>query len=200
MSLRAFATGALDDFRTTAAVAPSSRYLVQAMLEPLPLARARTVVELGPGTGVMTQTLLDLLPENATLLAFEINSRFFHYLKEKFSDPRLVLIPASAETLGSELRRRGCKRLDAAVSSLGLTFMSEAQQHAVLRGLVTFLDRESVFTQYHYLHGVVARFQFEERRVRRFSAARLLREYFRRVERKVVWRNVPPAFVFTCRC
>src|SRR5215470_7450373 len=116
--LTMFALEAMADFRSVGAIAPSSRYLTQAMLRPLPLARARVVVELGPGTGSMTRALLDLLPFDATLLAFEINSRFSWYLKSSISDSRLVVIDASAEKLQNEVRHRGYKRADAVVSSL----------------------------------------------------------------------------------
>src|ERR1035437_5900465 len=103
MDLTTFALEALADFRTVGAVAPSSRYLTQAMLGHVSLERARVVVEVGPGTGAMTQALLNLIPFDATLLAFEINSRFSRYLKSHISDPRLVVINASAER--SEERR-----------------------------------------------------------------------------------------------
>src|SRR5713226_5458183 len=83
MSLKTFAAEALADFPTIAAVAPSSSHLARAMLEPLPLGKASTVVELGAGTGVITGALLDVLPGPATLLAFEINRRFFSYLTRK---------------------------------------------------------------------------------------------------------------------
>ena len=58
MSRAIIAMEALSDFRTEASVAPSSRYLVRAMLRPLPLEKARVVVELGCGTGAMTRALL----------------------------------------------------------------------------------------------------------------------------------------------
>jgi len=52
-----------------------------------------------------------------------------------------------------------------------------------------------VFTQYHYLHGL----QWQEGRLARFPGSRLLYQYFRTVERTIVWRNLPPAYVFACR-
>ncbi|MFQ5816514.1 MAG: class I SAM-dependent methyltransferase [Terriglobia bacterium] len=198
MSLKTFGAEVLADFQTTAAIAPSSRYLIRAMLEPLPLDQASIVVEFGAGTGVMTQALLDRLPQHATLLAFEINPRLFRYLKGNLPDPRLLLFNASAETLGQELRRRGCQRVDAAVSSLGLTLMSEQQRRDVLCELVPFLDQKSVFTQFQYIHGQLVYFRFKDGRAVRFSSGRLLRQYFASVQRKIIWRNLPPAFVFTC--
>jgi hypothetical protein len=50
--LATFEMEAVADFRTVDAVAPSSRFLTQAMLRPLPLRRALVVVELGSGTGM----------------------------------------------------------------------------------------------------------------------------------------------------
>lgn len=199
MSLKEFTLGVLEDYVTTAAVAPSSRYLAQAMVAPLPLARARVAVELGAGTGVMTQNLLALLPQDSTLFAFEINPRFQQFLRRRFADPRLVLVDASAATVGEELRRRGVEQVDAALSSLGITYMSFKKRHAIMDGLTSFFTEQTVFTQYHYVHGLLPWYQIEDGRLRRFDAVDLLKQYFRTIERKFVWLNVPPAFVFACR-
>src|SRR3972149_1232869 len=73
--MKTFSAEALANFQTTSAVAPSSRYLIRAMLAPLPLARARAVVEFGLGTGAITRALLDSLPRPATLSSFAISPR-----------------------------------------------------------------------------------------------------------------------------
>jgi phospholipid N-methyltransferase len=199
VSLKEFTLGVLENYVTTAAVAPSSRYLAQAMVEPLPLHQARVAVELGAGTGVMTRELLAQLPRDATLIAFEVQPRFQKFLRQRFTDPRLVLVERSAETIGEELRRRGVTRVDAAVSSLGITYMSFKKRHAILGGLTPLFAEHSVFTQYHYVHGLLPWYQVEDGRLRRFDAVDLLRQYFRTIERRFVWLNVPPAFVFACR-
>ena len=48
MDLTTFAMEAVTDFRTVGAVAPSSRYLTQAMLRPLPLAERADCCGSGP--------------------------------------------------------------------------------------------------------------------------------------------------------
>lgn len=195
MSLRTFAAEALTDFPTVAAIAPSSSHLASAMLEPLPLATARAVLELGAGTGAITRALLDELPPHAKLLAFEINPRFFNYLKRNFTDPRLVPINSSAENLDVDLHLRGYHRVDAVVSSLGLGFMSDCQHHALFKRLLPFFHENTVFTQYQYIHGL----QLKNGRLRRLSLRPLLGQYFGSVQSRTIWRNLPPAFVFTCR-
>src|SRR5271169_2293386 len=151
MSFKTFAAEALADYKTTGAVAPSSRYLARAMLAPLTLKPGCVVVEFGAGTGVMTQALLDKLPAHSALLAFEINGRFHDYLKKKFSDPRLVLLKRGAEHLQEELQARDYKRIDAVVSSLALGFFSDPDRRALLLSFLPFMDENSVYTQYQYV-------------------------------------------------
>ena len=195
LSFTTFATQVLADFQLTAAVVPSSRMLTQAMVEPLPLRDAKFVIELGPGTGVMTRELLELVPRDAQVLAFEVSPRFVEYLHQSLEDPRLEIVHAGAEAAPKALRDRGWERVDAVVSSLGLGFMPDSQQHAILSGLMPFLGEQSVFTQFQYVH----RMHLHERRLRYYDVGDLLRQYFRTVQSRTIWRNIPPAYVFNCR-
>jgi phosphatidylethanolamine/phosphatidyl-N-methylethanolamine N-methyltransferase len=195
MSLRLFVLEALTNFGTVAAVAPSSKYLATAMLEPLPLSRTRVAVELGAGTGAITHELLEQLPIDAKLLVFEINPRFFECLRQSICDPRVILINSSVENLESELHRRGIYRVDAVISSLGLAFMSEPERQALFQSLLPFLHDESVLTQYQYIHGM----QCVKGRLCRLDLRPMLSKYFGSVQSRIVWRNLPPAFVFTCQ-
>ncbi len=143
----------------------------------------------------MTEVLLKELPPQATLLVFETNSRFVEYLREKFPDPRLVLINSPAESLGPEIRKRGFDRVDAVVSSLGLGMMSAGQHHQLFSELVPFLHEKSVVTQYQYLMGL----QLSKGKLTRLDLPLLLGRYFSSVKSRIVWRNLPPAFVFSCQ-
>jgi phospholipid N-methyltransferase len=186
---------ALADFRSVGAVAVSSRYLTRTMVDSLPLRRARVVVELGCGTGAITRALLDEMPRESTLLAFEINPRFARYLRETISDSRMVVITNSAENVREEVRRRGFQHVDAVASSLALTLMPEQLKHNILSESGGVLGDSGVFTQYLYLHGV----QWQGGRPSIFAGASLLRGYFRDVQQTIVWPNFPPAFVYACR-
>jgi phosphatidylethanolamine/phosphatidyl-N-methylethanolamine N-methyltransferase len=194
-SFKTFALEAASDFQNIASVAPSSRHLARAMLDGLPVNEARTVVELGAGTGAITQVLLETLPPQATLLAFEINPEFISYMEKRFSDPRLVLLNAPAECLGDELRQRGLTRIDAVVSSLSLRFMPDHRQRILQEALAPFMDEKSVYSQYQYVHGM----RLEKGKILRHSSLPFLRQYFGSIQCRTIWRNLPPARVFTCR-
>lgn len=195
MGLATFATQAFSDFQSTAAIAPSSRFLAEAMVRPLPVDRARTVVELGPGTGVMTEELLAQLPYDARLLAFEINPRFVRYLRNNVRDPRLEVIECGAELADVELNKRGIRKVDAALSSLGLSLLPDALIHEMFDRLIPRLADDGVFTQFQY----ITRVRVQDGRAEYYDAADTLRRYFPIVRRRMIVRNLPPAFVYDCR-
>lgn len=83
-------------FETTGAIAPSSRFLASAMLKPL---RQRVtqapvrVLEIGPGTGAVTDWLVHQIKPGDTLDLVELNDTFADVLRKKFEtddDYRLI--------------------------------------------------------------------------------------------------------------
>lgn len=195
MGLATFASQAISDFQATAAIAPSSKFLVEAMVSPLPVDRARTVVELGPGTGVMTEELLAQLPFDAKLLAFEINPKFVRYLRTNLPDPRLEVIECGAERAHEELDRRGIHKVDAVLSSLGLSLFPDSLVQQIFDRLIPRLADDGVFTQFQY----ITRVRLQDGKAEYFDAADVLRRYFPIVRRRMIVRNLPPAFVYDCR-
>ncbi len=74
-----------ERFETTGAVAPSSRFLAAAMTQPL---SERTgpvrVLEVGPGTGAVTNQIVRLLRDGDRFDLVELNSRFVDVLNRRF--------------------------------------------------------------------------------------------------------------------
>src|ERR1700719_1653599 len=84
-----FFNESLKSFSTTASVVPSSPYLARAMLSSIDFSRAKSIVEVGVGTGAMTHELLRRMRPDARLYALDINPRFIDFLREAIVDPRL---------------------------------------------------------------------------------------------------------------
>ncbi|MFD8814847.1 rRNA adenine N-6-methyltransferase family protein, partial [Streptomyces sp. NPDC059627] len=76
----------------TGAVASSSRRLAYAMTEGIGLEQARTVAELGPGTGVFTDAILARLASGARLVAVELNPVLAARLTATRRDRRLTVV------------------------------------------------------------------------------------------------------------
>ena len=85
-------------FRVTGAVMPSSLSLCKKMTKYIDFSSANVIVELGSGTGVLTQLLLKKMHKDAVLYSFEVNDSFCKILN-KIEDPRLKVIHASAENI-----------------------------------------------------------------------------------------------------
>ncbi|BAU85770.1 methyltransferase [Streptomyces laurentii] len=183
--------------RTTGAIAASSRRLAYAMTEGIGLERARMVVELGPGTGVFTDAVLDRLGPGARLVAVELNPVLAARLSGTRRDPRLTVVQGSAADLAALMAGlaaeatadvAGLGPVDAVVSGLPWTVMPRELRGRALDAVTDVLAPGGRFTTFAYLHAAWTP------PARHFTAE--LARRFERVERSpVVWPNLPPAFV-----
>ncbi|MGB0126299.1 MAG: methyltransferase [Rhodocyclaceae bacterium] len=160
------------------------------MISGTSLETAQMVVELGPGTGAITQSIVSSIGRDASFLALELDSRAVQRLRRRFPD--LNIYQASAETIRTHLRRHGTRQADVIVCSIPWAVTPEEVQRRIMRQVVAALAPDGVFTAYTYIGAA--------RTTRGRHYGHLLRELFRKVEvSKVVWRNVPPALVYRCR-
>jgi len=174
----------------TGAVAPSSARLAARMTEGMGLAEAETVVELGPGTGVFTRVIQARLRPQARLLCIEINPELARVLAGRF--PRAEVINDCAENLAQHLEAVGGASADSVISGLPWAAFSSDRQERLLGAVITALRPGGRFATFAYLHSA----WLPPGR----SFRGLLESRFHRVETSaVVWRNLPPAFVYRCQ-
>jgi len=118
-----FLRGFLRNPSQVGSVWPSSHRLEQRLVRSAAIAHARTVVELGPGTGGTTAAFLAALPASSRLLAIELDPAFHQHLQESLRDPRLLLERGSAERLAELLAARRLPAPDAIVSGIPFSTM-----------------------------------------------------------------------------
>jgi phosphatidylethanolamine/phosphatidyl-N-methylethanolamine N-methyltransferase len=140
----------LRDPLRTAAVAPSSRELAEAMIMELPPGAAR-VIELGGGTGALTRALLahGLLGDN--LLVVELNEELHEHLHERFPAVRVAL--GDARVLRKVAERCGFLGkgpADAIISGLGLLAMEPDLQQQIVAESFACLRPGGRFIQFTY--------------------------------------------------
>jgi len=76
-------------FKTTGTAWPTSRWAARAMVEPLterPHGTSSKILELGPGTGSVTEYILRAMGFGDSLAVCEINERFMDALKENLDE------------------------------------------------------------------------------------------------------------------
>ncbi|HEY5234244.1 MAG TPA: methyltransferase domain-containing protein [Verrucomicrobiae bacterium] len=164
----------------TGSVAPSSPQLAAAMARWLPADPESFVLELGPGTGPVTDALLKRGLREETLVAIEHNPKMADLLREKF--PRARIITGDAWQLDDLLRglREPVESVGAVISSLPLLNFSEEQARALAQKIRAVLEPDGNWVQFTY--------RIHKLRPRGASTFRLRAS-------KIVWLNLPPARV-----
>jgi len=169
----------------TGAVAASSARLAGAMTENIGIETASLIVELGPGTGAITDAILPRMAPNARLVLVELNPALADRIAARYSDPRVRVVQGSAADL-VELVTPGTA--DVVVSGLPWTVMPAAVQGRILRAVDEVLRPDGQFTTFAYLHA--ARTPLARQFVTQLGGL------FGSLERgTTVWSNLPPARV-----
>lgn len=178
----------------TASLIPSSPDLAEVMVQPLHRrtvgGRAQVVVELGAGTGTFTAAVRRVVPPGSRQVAVEINPAFAAHLRVRC--PAVEVIEASAADLPAVLRDHDIGAPDLIVSGLPWQCYHGPAGPALIESIAAALRPDGVFTQFTYAW---TRCTPPARRQHQ-----LLQDTFTQVEVSgTIWRNLPPAFVYTCR-
>lgn len=173
----------------TGSVTPSSQALTDLMVDAGECGRAASVVEVGPGTGAFTRTILQNISSETVFFAIEINPDFVRYLQCEYPDVQVYC--DSVAELPRYLRKHQLKAVDLIFCGMPWAQFSPDVQDRLLGEIARALRPGGVFKTFAYAHALA------------LPAARHFREqlnvHFRSVKKtKIVWSNVPPAFIYIC--
>ena len=170
----------LADPQGTGSVAPSSPQLASAMARWLPSDPESYVLELGPGTGAVTEALIQRGLREDRLVAIERNPTLAGLLRKRY--PRAHIITGDAWDLDGLLlaQREPIARVGAVISSLPLVNFPLADAERLAEKIRSVLAPKGTWVQYSY--------HIHKRRTRGTSRFQLRAS-------KIVWFNLPPARV-----
>ncbi len=164
----------------TGSVAPSSPQLGAAMARWLPRNRESFVLELGPGTGAVTEALFKQGLREDRLIAIEHNENLAKLLRKRFRHAHIITGDAwDLHRLLAELPHPVAS-VGAVISSLPLLNFPQAQADDLAQKIRSILEPRGRWVQYSY--------QIAKNRARGGEDFRLLAS-------KIVWFNLPPARV-----
>ncbi|TFF18788.1 methyltransferase domain-containing protein [Jiella endophytica] len=137
----------------TGAVSPSSRALGRAMAayvpDPAAFSANSKVLELGPGTGVVTQMLIARGVPERSLVLVEYSSEFCKLLKKRFPDAEVI--QGDAYSIGASLPQWiGVDPLEAVVSSLPLFTRPDEMRETVIGRSLERMQPGAPFIQFSY--------------------------------------------------
>lgn len=138
----------LENPRIIGAVSPSGRALAKAMASHVDPASEGLILELGPGTGPVTQALVARGVAPARLVLVEYERRFCQLLGERFQGVKVI--QGDAYGLEATLRGKIDGKITAVVSSLPLLTRPERDRMALLHQAFNMLEPDGVFVQFTY--------------------------------------------------
>lgn len=160
------------------AICPSSQYLARQMARQVPQNTNGLVIELGAGTGVITQALLNQGIAASNLMVVEFCLPFVHRLRQRF--PNVNIVHGNAADL-CQLIPPG-RKVGAIVSSLPLCSLPTTVTQSILQQWEMALQQGGIAVQFTY-HLRIPKW-------RQYIAPRHTRS-------TMVWANLPPANITT---
>ncbi len=182
MSKRQFIKEFLKKGEKVGSVTPSSKFLVKKMLAPINFDEVLFIVELGPGTGKITEAILERMRPDARLMVFELNQEFCAKL-EDLKDERLIVVNDSAESMRAHLQEVNVEKVDCIISSLPFTILPDEVVEKIMAEVTTCLKNDAPFVQYQYS----------------LNQYKNYKKLFTEVKLDFTPLNVPPAFVYKCK-
>jgi phospholipid N-methyltransferase len=179
---KAFIKEFWKDKKMIGSMVPSSKYLAAKMLDHIPFKNTKLIIELGPGTGIFTEKIIQKLDVTTQLIVLELNSEFYQELKAKICHTNVHIKEASADKIGEIMLELGFEKADIIISSLPLANFSAKLRNSILEVVKESLNENGSFIQFQYS----------------LNAYKNLKQLFPVVKLNFTALNFPPAFVYTC--
>lgn len=205
---RVFLSEFWNNFQTTGAIAPSSRWLADALTRHVPShagAPPRRILEVGPGTGAVTAALVRRLAPQDALTLVELNERFVEHLHGRFArEPHFQSVAERAKIVHDRIENLPqAEPFDVIVSGLPLNNFPVAAVEQIVATFETLLKPGGRISFFEYIAIRTARgaMSVGAERERMQGITQVLRSAFARHEhrREWIWPNLPPAWVHHLR-
>lgn len=143
-----FVKRALKSPRQMAAFGPSTPAVSRAVARQVDLTREGVVLELGGGTGSITQALLEHGVEPRRLVVVERYPELCELLRSRF--PGVRVVEGDVMELGDLLAELGISSVACVVSSVPLVWMSLRERRQIVEQVFDLMDEEGRLVQLTY--------------------------------------------------
>ncbi len=146
-------SAALRDFKHVASICPSSSALARSVAGQIQ-GDFQSIIEYGPGTGVITKEMLKKLSPTARVIGVEINPSFVRYLAE-LGDPRFSVIEGDVSCVLSAVRADFPAGVDAVVSGIPFSLIPTLEREAIVEATGSTLKSGGKFIVYQVTLGLL---------------------------------------------
>jgi phospholipid N-methyltransferase len=175
----------IKNLKETGAVAPSSKFLARDLVEPLSTAIGKddspfNILELGPGTGSLTQEIVKLLRPDDHLDLVEIQEKFFEVITQKFRSSNISIY------FRDILQFQSNQHYKFIFSSLPYDNMPHNIIRKIWQKKLSLCAPEAYICYFKYMKFKEFKCKYEEQMVNKYKQ-----------NKKIVFRNLPPAKIYT---
>jgi len=178
MNRIAFFKESIKNLKTVGTFTRSSKFLCKGMIKPVDFEKAKVIVEIGAGDGVVTKHILANMRKDAILLSFEVNEKFCKII-QTIDDDRLHVVEDSAEHIKKHLKKNGASHADYIISAVPFVAFPKELALKIVNNCSEVLKPGGLFVQIHYS----------------LMTKKLYESVFGNVDINFVPLNLPPAFV-----
>lgn len=139
----------IKNIKTVGTVTRSSRFLCDKIIHHSEIEKARYIIELGAGDGVLTKKILEKMPADCKLIAFEINDKFIDLL-EQIEDDRLIVAGDTAENLPVYMEKHGMEQIDIIYSAIPFSVFPDDTAREIVQISKSSMRRNGEYLQIHY--------------------------------------------------
>lgn len=168
----------IKNIKTVGTITRSSKFLCKGMIKPVDFSKAKVIVEIGAGDGVVTKHILANMRKDAILLSFEVNEKFCKIIQD-IDDKRLHVVEDSAENIQKHLKDKGFEQADYIISAVPFVAFPKELALKIVNNCSDALKTNGLFIQIHYS----------------LVTKKLYEGVFGNVNVNFVPLNIPPAFV-----
>ena len=175
----------VENPRHIGAIVPSSPVLAEMVASQIDFTKPGYLIELGAGTGALTKAILETgLPEER-LIIIEQNPKFVELLRKKF--PKVLILEADAQEVKQVLSQQGIIQINSIISGIPLRSLPPKVLINIIKNSLELLPIGAAFIQFTY--GAKSP----------IPAGLLDSKKFEIITSERIWRNLPPARVWTYR-
>jgi phospholipid N-methyltransferase len=181
-----FLKGALRSPTEVGTIFPSSQAVAREYTRGLDMKDDPTILELGPGTGAITEHFHRTMSQPERYLGIEQDGDYVELLRQQC--PEMHFVQGSAADMIEHVDATGLGDLDLVASGLPFATLPEDVLARIYDGLDTLVGPGTQFRAIQLAHAwpTTSARRFRRRVNRMFGPCRRSR---------LVWRNLPPAYV-----
>ncbi len=174
--------------RKIASIWPSSGFMARACISKIDFNQAKLIVELGAGTGAITQEIIQRLRRGTRFICIERDAAFLRVLRTRFKAPidgGVSIVQGDVKSLTEILQNADVaeKQVDAFVSGLGTPSLPDEAIDGIFNALRWGARPGAVFSNITEVPWYYWNFY---------------RRHFAKVDFQLVPLNIPPGGVYHC--